>query len=136
MAVTIQVPTALRNFTERQAEVKVEGGTVGEAIAALAVLHPALKTHLFQDDGGLRSFINVFVPSSAAGGDPDTNIKKLQGLETPLADGAVIMLVPAIAGGTGGTGGSPLEFAPATLRCTTLRSYAQTPGITGRGSDV
>jgi adenylyltransferase/sulfurtransferase len=91
MAITIQVPTALRSFTDRQGEVKVEGGSVGAAVAALAAAYPALKGHLFQDDGGLRSFINVFVG--------DTNIKKLQGLDTPLADGAVIMLVPAIAGG-------------------------------------
>jgi adenylyltransferase/sulfurtransferase len=128
MAVTILVPTALRSFTDRQGEVKVEGATVGAAVAALAAAHPAIKPHLFQEDGGLRSFINVFAQSSAAGGDPDTNIKKLQGLDTPLADGSVIMLVPAIAGGTYG---SSLEFAPATLRYTALRSYAQTP-LTGR----
>jgi adenylyltransferase/sulfurtransferase len=101
MAVTIQIPSALRNFTERQGEVKVEGATVGAAIAALAAAYPDLKPHLFQDDGGLRSFINVFVEVSK--GDPDTNIKKLQGLETALAPGAVIMLVPAIAGGTCGS---------------------------------
>jgi adenylyltransferase/sulfurtransferase len=100
MAITIQVPTALRNFTDRQGEVKVEGDTVAAAVAALAAAHPAIKPHLFQEDGGLRSFINVFVPG-ATGKDPDTNIKKLQGLDTPLADGAVIMLVPAIAGGSG-----------------------------------
>jgi adenylyltransferase/sulfurtransferase len=100
MAVTILVPTALRSFTDRQGEVKVEGDTVGAAVEALAAAYPAIKPHLFQDDGGLRSFINVFAQSSAAGGEPDTNIKKLRGLDTPLADGAVIMLVPAIAGGT------------------------------------
>jgi molybdopterin converting factor small subunit len=93
MAVIIQVPTALRGFTDRQGEVQVEAKTAGEAVAALAAVYPAIKPHLFQDDGGLRSFINVF-----AG---DTNIKKLQGLDTPLTGGAVIMLVPAIAGGAG-----------------------------------
>jgi adenylyltransferase/sulfurtransferase len=92
MAVTIQIPTALRNFTGRQAEVTVEGATVRAAIAALAEQYPDIKHHLYQDDGGLRSFINVF-----AG---DVNIKKLQGLDTPLSGGAVLMLVPAIAGGT------------------------------------
>jgi adenylyltransferase/sulfurtransferase len=91
MAVTIQIPTALRNFTDRQGEVRVEGATVGAAIGALAEQYPDIRRHLYQDEGGLRSFINVF-----AG---DTNIKKLQGLDTPLADGAVLMLVPAIAGG-------------------------------------
>jgi molybdopterin converting factor small subunit len=91
MAITIQIPTALRSFTNRQDEVQVEGTTVGAAIAALAKLHPDIKQHLYQDDGGLRSFINVFLG--------DTNIKKLQGLDTPLESGAVLMLVPAIAGG-------------------------------------
>jgi adenylyltransferase/sulfurtransferase len=95
MAITIQIPTALRSFTDRQGEIKVEGATIGAAVAALVATYPAIKPHLFQDDGGLRSFINIFLE--------DTNIKKLQGLDTSLTDGAVIMLVPAIAGG-GGTG--------------------------------
>jgi molybdopterin converting factor small subunit len=72
--------------------VTVAGATVGAAIAALAAAYPEIKPHLFQDSGGLRSFINVFLG--------DINIKKLQGLATALPDGAVIMLVPAIAGGT------------------------------------
>jgi adenylyltransferase/sulfurtransferase len=91
MAVTIQIPTALRNFTDRQGEVRVEGASAGAAIAALAEQCPDIKQHLYQEDGGIRSFINIFVG--------DTNIKKLQGLDTPLSDGAVLMLVPAIAGG-------------------------------------
>ncbi|GHV85885.1 molybdopterin synthase sulfur carrier subunit [Spirochaetia bacterium] len=92
MAITIQIPTALRSFTGRQGEVTVEGPTVGAAITALTAVYPDIKAHLLEDTGGLRSFINVF-----AG---DTNIKKLQGLDTPLSDGTVLMLVPAIAGGT------------------------------------
>jgi adenylyltransferase/sulfurtransferase len=91
MAVSIQIPTALRTFTNRQDEVRVEGATAGAAIAALAEQYPELKQHLYQEDGSLRSFINIFIG--------DTNIKKLQGLDTPLESGAVLMLVPAIAGG-------------------------------------
>jgi adenylyltransferase/sulfurtransferase len=90
MAVLIQIPTALRSFTERKSEVEVAGATVGEAINALAELYPDLRQHLYQGKN-LRSFINVF-----AG---DTNIKKREGLDTKLADGETIMLVPAIAGG-------------------------------------
>jgi adenylyltransferase/sulfurtransferase len=103
MAVTIQIPTALRNFTGRQTEVTVEGATVGAAIAALAEQYPDIKRHLYQDDGSLRSFINIF-----AG---DVNIKKLQGLDTPLSSGAVLMLVPAIAGGVseGARTGEPVS---------------------------
>ncbi|MDR0722188.1 MAG: MoaD/ThiS family protein [Treponema sp.] len=92
MAVTIQIPTALRNFTDRQGDVSVEAATVGAALTALVQAYPDLKQHLYQDGGGgLRSFINVFVG--------ETNIKKLKGLDTPLPDGGTIMLVPAIAGG-------------------------------------
>jgi adenylyltransferase/sulfurtransferase len=90
MAVIIQIPTALRGFTERKSEVEVEGATVGEAIDALAVQYPDLRQHLYQGKD-LRSFINVFVG--------ETNIKKREGLETTLSDGETIMLVPAIAGG-------------------------------------
>ncbi|MDR2631303.1 MAG: MoaD/ThiS family protein [Spirochaetaceae bacterium] len=91
MAITIQIPTALRNFTDRQDEVLVAGATVGAALEALAAQYPDIRRHLYQDDNTLRSFINVFIG--------DTNIKKLQGLDTVLSDGAVLMLVPAIAGG-------------------------------------
>jgi adenylyltransferase/sulfurtransferase len=96
MAVTILIPTALRNFTERKSELSVEAATVGEAIAALSEAYPDIKQHLYQngDKEGppvLRSFINVFVG--------EINIKNLEGLETKLPAGASLMLVPAIAGG-------------------------------------
>jgi adenylyltransferase/sulfurtransferase len=92
MAITIQIPTALRGFTDRQGEVAVEAATVGAAIAALTQSYPDIKQHLYQDGGTeLRSFINVFVG--------ETNIKKLKGLDTPVPEGGTIMLVPAIAGG-------------------------------------
>jgi adenylyltransferase/sulfurtransferase len=100
MAVTIQIPTALRTFTERKSEVEVEGATVGEAIGAFADAYPDIKQHLYQPGEKsaaeqssleLRSFINVFVG--------ETNIKKLDGLATKVPAGSVIMLVPAIAGG-------------------------------------
>jgi adenylyltransferase/sulfurtransferase len=90
MAITIQIPTALRGFTERKPEVEVAGATVGEAINALAERYPDLRQHLYQGKN-LRSFINIFVG--------ETNIKKLEGLDTRLSGGETLMLVPAIAGG-------------------------------------
>jgi adenylyltransferase/sulfurtransferase len=86
----IQIPTALRSFTERKSEIAVTGATVGEAIGHLAETYPDIKQHLYQG-AELRSFINVFVG--------ETNIKKLQLLDTPVKDDDTIMLVPAIAGG-------------------------------------
>jgi len=103
--IKILIPYALRAFTERNAEVKVEGGTAGDAINALVNAYPALKAHLFTEpsaeaesrgsppeNGQLRDFINLFV-----GG---VNINNLQGLNTPVADNGEVMIVPAIAGGS------------------------------------
>ena len=96
MAVSILIPAALRAYTERQAEIEVNGSTVGEAIADLAAKYPDIRKHLYKDDENLRDFINVYIG--------DTNIKELEGLKTPVKDGDSVMLVPAIAGGlfTGG----------------------------------
>ena len=91
MSVTILIPTALRAFVDRKSEVEVEGGTVGEALANLAAEYPDLKHQIYEDDVKLRGFVNIFVDG--------TNIKKLNGLETVVAAGATVMLVPAIAGG-------------------------------------
>jgi len=96
--IKVLIPYALRAFTERNAEVEVEGGTAGEAINALANAHPALKTHLFTEDGQLRDFINLFVGGA--------NINSLQGLNTPIADNGELMIVPAIAGGCAVENGS------------------------------
>ncbi|MDR0525323.1 MAG: MoaD family protein [Spirochaetaceae bacterium] len=90
--ITVIIPTALRNFTARKAEIEAQGETVREVLADLNQQYPDLKPHLYQD-GELRSFVNVFVG--------DRNIKKLKGLDTPLKDGDSLMLVPAIAGGAG-----------------------------------
>ena len=91
--IKVLIPYALRAFTERNAEVEVEGGTAGDAINALAGAYPTLKAHLFTENGQLRDFINLF-----AGG---VNINSLQGLNTPIADNGELMIVPAIAGGCG-----------------------------------
>ena len=90
MAIIIQIPTALRSFTGRKSEAAVEGQTVGEALSALTEQYPDIRQHLYQGED-LRSFINVFVG--------ETNIKKLEGLQTKLSGGETILLVPAIAGG-------------------------------------
>ena len=91
MSVTILIPTALRSFVDRNSEVEVEGATVGEALGNLAEQYPDLKQQIYEDDVKLRGFVNVFVDG--------TNIKKLNGLDTPVAAGATVMIVPAIAGG-------------------------------------
>ena len=89
--IKILIPYALRSFTERNAEVDVEGKTAGEALNALTGIYPDIKTHLFADNGTLRDFINLFIDGK--------NINTLQGLDTPVAENGEVMIIPAIAGG-------------------------------------
>ena len=91
MSVSVLIPSALRAFVDRKSEIEAEGATVGEALAHVAAQYPDLKHQIYEDDTKLRGFVNVFVDG--------TNIKKLNGLDTPVAAGATVMIVPAIAGG-------------------------------------
>ena len=91
MSVSILIPSALRAFTDRKTEIEAEGATVGEALASLAKAYPDLKHQIYEDDTKLRGFVNVFVDGN--------NIKKLNGLDTPVKPDAVVTIVPAIAGG-------------------------------------
>jgi molybdopterin converting factor small subunit len=92
--IKILIPYALRSFTERNAEVEVDGKTAGEALTAFVNRYPDIKTHLFADNGTLRDFINLFIDGK--------NINTLQGLDTPVADNSEVMIIPAIAGGNNG----------------------------------
>ncbi len=87
----LKIPTPLRSYTDGQTEVKVAGKTVAQAMEQLVVRYPALRPHLYNGDGRLRPFVNLFVG--------ENNVKDLQGLDTPLEDGERVLLVPSIAGG-------------------------------------
>ncbi|NIR31565.1 MAG: MoaD/ThiS family protein [Gammaproteobacteria bacterium] len=89
--VTVRIPTPLRSFTSGADEVQTEGTTVGEALAALRSSHEGLVENVLAADGELRNFVNVFVGSN--------NVRSLQGLKTPLSEGDVLAIVPAVAGG-------------------------------------
>jgi adenylyltransferase/sulfurtransferase len=91
MAVSIYVPTALRNFTGGNESVAVEAGTVADALGALIDKHPNLKKHLYNDEGQLRHFVNVYVN--------DEDIRYLDKGDTKLKDGDTVSIVPSIAGG-------------------------------------
>jgi molybdopterin/thiamine biosynthesis adenylyltransferase/rhodanese-related sulfurtransferase/molybdopterin converting factor small subunit len=88
---TIVIPTALRTYTENQTSLRVEASTVGEAIQQLVERFPKLKPHLFNEEGRLRSFINLYL------GDED--VRYLQGLDTPLQEQDELTLIPSVAGG-------------------------------------
>jgi MoaD family protein len=91
MAVTVRIPTQLRTLTGGASEVTVAGATVSEVLKQLDSEHPGFGERLFDESAGLRRFVNVFVA--------DEDIRFLQNLDTPLTDGQVVSIVPAVAGG-------------------------------------
>jgi molybdopterin/thiamine biosynthesis adenylyltransferase/rhodanese-related sulfurtransferase/molybdopterin converting factor small subunit len=91
MAVTVFIPTALRQFAGDRAEIKVDAATVGEALDKVTGEHAELRKHLYGEQNALRNFVNVYVN--------DEDIRHTQKLETPVKDGDTISIIPAIAGG-------------------------------------
>ncbi len=87
----LKVPTPLRSYTNGQAEVNVAGSNVAEAMEHLVQQYPTLRPHLYNGDGQLRPFVNLFLG--------ENNVKDLQGLQTPLEPNARLVLIPSIAGG-------------------------------------
>ncbi len=87
----LKIPTPLRYYTAGQAEVPVCGADVGAAMRDLITQFPALEPHLYNGEGQLRAFVNLFVG--------EENIKDLQGLDTPLSESDILRLIPSIAGG-------------------------------------
>jgi sulfur-carrier protein len=91
MAVTVKIPTQLRTAASGEAELQVEGGTVGEVLAAVYDRHGELRDRLADGDGALRRFVNVYVDGE--------DIRFTDGLRTPVADGHEVQILPAVAGG-------------------------------------
>ena len=91
MGVKVLIPTALRQYAGNQDTINVKGANVGEAMDNLVADHPDLKSHLMDDEGKLRNFVNVYVN--------EENIRALSLNDTALSDGDEITLVPAVAGG-------------------------------------
>src|SRR3954466_8898186 len=101
MATKILIPTPLRPFTDKKDAVDAEGTTVGELLADLTAKHSGLKAHLYNDQGKLRSFVNIYVN--------DEDIRYLQKEQTPVKAGDTISIIPSVAGGT------PSEFSEAVI---------------------
>ena len=91
MSVTVRIPAQLRTLTAGNAQVTVEGSTVGAVLKALDAAHPGFGDRLFDESGGLRRFVNVFLA--------DEDVRFLDGLDSPVADGQTLSIVPAVAGG-------------------------------------
>lgn len=91
MSVSIRIPTTLRTLTGGASQVEVEGTTVAEVLGSLEASHPGFKERLFDEDGSLRRFVNVFVA--------DDDVRYLDGVNTPVPDGETLSIIPAVAGG-------------------------------------
>jgi MoaD family protein len=91
MAVLVKIPTQLRAAAGGESETLLDGATVQEVLEGLFERFDGLRTRLYDDDGSLRRFVNVYV----AGED----IRFLDGLSTPVSDGSEMTILPAVAGG-------------------------------------
>jgi sulfur-carrier protein len=89
--VTVRIPTQLRTLSGGASEIAVTGDTVADVLQALDAAHPGFGERLFNEDGSLRRFVNVFVA--------EEDIRFLDGVDTKLAEGTVLSIVPAVAGG-------------------------------------
>src|SRR3954465_14284239 len=108
----ILIPTPLRPYTDKQDSVDAAGATVGELLADLTRKHSGLKAHLYNEQGKLRSFVNVYVN--------DEDIRYLQKEQTPVNASDTVSIIPSVAGGTGsgvvaGTSLADRSPDPATL---------------------
>jgi len=91
MSVRVRVPTILRSYTGGAKEVTAEGSTVGEVFDALDSAHPGIKGRVVDEQGELRRFVNVYVDND--------DVRFASGLATPVAAGATVSVIPAVAGG-------------------------------------
>jgi molybdopterin converting factor small subunit len=92
VAITVQIPSALRRHTAGTAEIQCSASNLGELFAVLDQQFPDLRPHLRDESGQIRRFLNVYVN--------EEDIRFLGGDKYAFTDGDEILLVPSIAGGT------------------------------------
>ncbi len=91
MTVDVQIPAVLKKLTGGAKSVKGQGQTVRELLEDLDREYPGMKKQLTSEDGQPHRFVNIYLN--------DEDIRFLQQMETPLKDGDVVSILPAIAGG-------------------------------------
>ena len=87
----ILIPTPLRQYAGGADSVEISAATAGELLSKLTDAHPDLRKQIFNDEGKLRSFVNVYVN--------DDDIRYLDRNDTAVKDGDTVSIVPSIAGG-------------------------------------
>jgi sulfur-carrier protein len=88
---TVRIPPVLRPSVGGEKELRADGSSVGEILQAVAVQHPDTRSQLFSPDGGLNRYVNVYLN--------DEDVRVLDGLETAVAEGDTLVILPAMAGG-------------------------------------
>lgn len=91
MSVTVRIPTTLRPLSGGISSVQVEGATLADVLKSLNAAHPGFSDRLLDADGNLHKFVNVFVA--------DDDVRYMQGLDTKIASGQTVSIIPAVAGG-------------------------------------
>jgi molybdopterin synthase sulfur carrier subunit len=90
MAVVVKIPAQLRSATGGDSETEVDGTTVGEVLDGLFDRYEELRDRICED-GNLRRFVNVYLDGE--------DIRFLSGVDTEVADGNEVTILPAVAGG-------------------------------------
>jgi sulfur-carrier protein len=88
---TVRIPPVLRAQTGGEAQVSVDGSTVGGVLRSLAEAHPDTASQLFSPDGELNRYVNVYLN--------DEDVRVLDGLDTAIAEQDTVVILPAMAGG-------------------------------------
>lgn len=117
MLIKVMIPTALRHYVGSQESVLLQGNTVGEVIKKLAESYNSLERHLFNEQGNLRNFVNVYLN--------EEDIRYLKNVETPVKEGDTITIVPAIAGGVTQLEQKPTHSSTTGLTQEEIRRYGR-----------
>jgi len=91
MAVTVRLPGALRDAVGGETKIQASGTTLADVFADIDRRHPGFRGRVLDDQGGIRSYVNVYVGDADARGSG--------GLDTAVPDGSEVMVIPAMAGG-------------------------------------
>jgi MoaD family protein len=92
MSIEVRIPTILRTYTGGEKAVQANGATLAALIEDLEANHPGIKDRLIEGEE-LRRFVNVYIN--------DEDVRFIGGLGAELADGDQVVVLPAVAGGSG-----------------------------------
>jgi sulfur-carrier protein len=89
---TIKIPPVLRASVGGEKEVSASGENVGDVLRDLASTHPETQSQLFSTEGELNRYVNVYLN--------DEDVRVLDGLDTVVGAADVLVILPAMAGGS------------------------------------